>query len=136
MSNYLRLAISGISVDLTRFASYERQFADTGQTEYSINCTPLDSGPAYAPKRIWNVSVHVTIDQWTKVMRIFAECDGLRRDDGNYRISIIDKIEPTVSSDGGLSSGPFYARMFEPRSQYQRNGLYPYVISFVLRELD
>ncbi|WP_414755548.1 hypothetical protein [Anabaena sp. CCY 9910] len=135
-SRYLQLSISGTTVQLRKFAEYNRAIADTGQTEYSIAGTPLDSGPAYEPKRIWTVSAMATMAQWQDLMRIFAECDRLRRDNGNYRIALEDRIEQVVSNTGVASWGSFYVRMFEPRSQHQRNQLYPYIISFVLRELD
>lgn len=149
----LSLSISGISVILKRFVSYDRVLADTGQTEYSIVGTPLDSGPVYEPKHIWTISAMVTIEQWRALGAIFGECDRLRRTQGNYSITVHDSIQDFIEQGyrtRGLASGGaetyftggvsyparFYARMFEPKSQWQRNGLYPYVASFVLRELD
>jgi hypothetical protein len=149
----LTLSISGISVNLKRFVSYDRTLADTGVTEYSIVGTPLDSGPFYEPKHIWTISAMVTIEQWRALGAIFGECDRLRRQQGNYRITVDDSIQDFVeqgartraiasggsqtSFTGGVSyPARFYARMFEPRSQWQRNQLYPYVTGFVLRELD
>ncbi|MEH2393683.1 MAG: hypothetical protein V7K21_19150 [Nostoc sp.] len=133
--------------------SYDRVFADTGMTEYSIVGTPLDSGPVYEPKHIWTVSAMVTQTQWWALGAIFGECDRLRRTQGNYRITVDDSIQDFVeqgartralasggtqiSFTGGVSyPARFYARMFEPKSQWQRNELYPYVTNFVLRELD
>lgn len=149
----LTLSISGISVALKRFVSYDRILADTGQTEYSIVGTPLDSGPVYEPKHIWTIGAMVTIEQWWALGAIFGECDRQRRTQGNYRITVDDSIQDFVeqgartralaaggtqtSFTGGASyPARFYARMFEPKSQWQRNQLYPYVTSFVLKELD
>ncbi|HYX19156.1 MAG TPA: hypothetical protein VE944_33350 [Nostoc sp.] len=149
----LTLSISGISVTLKRFVSYDRILADTGQTEYSIVGTPLDSGPVYEGKHLWTISAMVMIDQWWGLGAIFGECDRLRRTQGNYRITVDDSIQDfieqgartralafggtTTSFTGGVSyPARFYARMFEPKSQWQKNQLYPYVASFVLRELD
>lgn len=148
----LTLSISSFSVTLKRFVSYDRIPADTGQTEYSIAGAPLDSGPQYEPKHIWTVSAMVTIDQWRGLEGIFGECDRLRRTQGNYRIIVEDSIQDFVEATqtraiaaggaqtfftGGVSyPAQFYARMFEPKSQWQRNQLYPYVANFVLRELD
>ncbi|MEH2201179.1 hypothetical protein [Nostoc sp.] len=149
----LALSISGISVTLKRFVSYDRLLADTGQTEYSIVGTPLDSGPFYEPKHIWTISAMVTIEQWRALGAIFGECDRLRRTQGNYSIIVDDSIQDFIEQGAGtraIAAGGtrtyftggvsyparFYARMFEPKSQWQRNQLYPYVASFVLRELD
>ncbi|WP_445634553.1 hypothetical protein NSTC745_06374 [Nostoc sp. DSM 114161] len=149
----LTLAISGISVTLKKFISYDRVLADTGQTEYGIVGTPLDSGPFYEPKHIWTISAIVTLQEWRALGAIFGECDRLRRTQGNYRITVDDSIQDFIEQAtrtralaaggtqttfmGGVSyPARFYARMFEPRSQWQRNQLYPYVASFVLRELD
>ncbi|MEH1821536.1 MAG: hypothetical protein V7L31_21055 [Nostoc sp.] len=149
----LTLSISGISVTLKRFFSYDRILADTGQTEYSIAGTPLDSGPVYEPKHIWTISAIVTYEQWYGIGAIFGECDRLRRQQGNYRITIDDSIQDFIEQGArtrALASGGtettftggvayparFYARMLEPKSQWQKNQLYPYVAGFVLRELD
>ncbi|QKQ75595.1 hypothetical protein [Nostoc sp. TCL240-02] len=149
----LTLSISGISVNLKRFVSYDRILADTGQTEYSIVGTPLDSGPFYEPKHIWTISAMVTIEQWRGLGAIFGECDAKRRNQGNYSITVDDSIQDFIEQGartralaaggsqttftGGVSyPARFFARMFEPKSQWQRNHLYPYVASFVLRELD
>lgn len=149
----LTLSISSISVTLKRFVSYDRTLADTGMTEYSIVGTPLDSGPVYDPKHIWTVSAMVTRPQWWALGAIFGECDRLRRTQGNYRIIVDDSIQDFIEQGyasralalggsiafftGGVSyPARFYARMFEPKSQWQRNHVYPYVANFVLRELD
>ncbi|MFB2769828.1 hypothetical protein ACE1AT_11145 [Pelatocladus sp. BLCC-F211] len=149
----LTLTIDTLSVSLTRFTNYERVLADTGQTEYSIVGTPLDSGPVYEPKHIWTVSAMVTYDQWHTLNGIFALCDSLRRNQGNYRITVDDSIQDFIETGtrtrsltsggsetiftGGVSyPARFYARMFEPKSQWQRNRYYPYIAGFVLRELD
>ncbi|MEH1777120.1 hypothetical protein [Nostoc sp.] len=149
----LTLSISGISVTLKRFVSYDRVLADTGQTEYSIVGTPLDSGPVYEPKHIWTISAMVTYEQWFAIGAIFGECDRLRRSQGNYRITVDDSIQDFIEQGtrtralalGGVQTNftggvaypaQFYTRMFEPKSQWQKNQLYPYVASFVLRELD
>lgn len=149
----LTLSISGISVTLKRFMSYDRILADTGQTEYSITGAPLDSGPVYEPKHIWTISAMVTLQEWHGINAIFGECDRLRRTQGNYRITVDDSIQDFIEQGtrtraitsggteivftGGVAyPARFYARMLEPKSQWQRNGLYPYTTSFVLRELD
>ncbi|MEH1976073.1 MAG: hypothetical protein V7L02_23240 [Nostoc sp.] len=149
----LTLSISSTSVTLKRFVSYDRILADTGQTEYSIVGTPLDSGPVYEPKHIWTISAMVTYEQWFAIGAIFGECDRLRRQQDNYRITVDDSIQDFVEQQyrsralvpegeqkyftGGVAyPARFYARMFEPKSQWQRNQLYPYVANFVLRELD
>lgn len=149
----LTLSISSISVTLKRFLSYDRVLADTGQTEYSIVGTPLDSGPVYEPKHIWTISAMVTLPQWYAIGAIFGECDRLRRVQGNYSITVDDTIQDFIEQGtmtralapggaqtaftGGVSyQARFYARMLEPKSQWQKNQLYPYVASFVLRELD
>ncbi|MEH2029809.1 MAG: hypothetical protein V7K67_09055 [Nostoc sp.] len=149
----LTLSISSISVTLKRFVSYDRILADTGQTEYSIAGTPLDSGPVYEPKHIWTISAMVTLPQWYAIGAIFGECDRLRRTQGNYSIIVDDSIQnfveqgamtralvpggAQISFTGGIAyPARFYARMFEPKSQWQKNQLYPYVANFVLRELD
>ncbi len=133
--------------------SYDRVLADTGVTEYSIVGTPLDSGPVYEAKHIWTVSAMVTTEQWRALGAIFGECDRLRRQQGNYRIIVDDSIQDFIEQGartrtlapggeqttftGGVSyPARFYARMLEPKSQWQKNQLYPYVASFVLRELD
>jgi hypothetical protein len=149
----LTLSVSNISVTLKRFVSYDRILADTGQTEYSIVGTPLDSGPVYEPKHIWTISAMVTIEQWRALGAIFGECDRLRRTQGNYRITVDDSIQEFIEqgtrtralASGGVQAyftggvaypARFYARMLEPKSQWQKNQLYPYVASFVLRELE
>ena len=149
----LTLSISGISVTLKRFVSYDRILADIGTTEYSIVGTPLDSGPVYEPKHIWTISAMATLEQWYAIGAIFGECDRLRQNQGNYRITVDDSIQDFIEQGyksralvpggeqkyftGGVAyPARFYARMFEPKSQWQRNGVYPYVVSFVLRELD
>ncbi|MBN3951941.1 MAG: hypothetical protein HWQ38_37945 [Nostoc sp. NMS7] len=149
----LTLSISGISVTLKRFVSYDRTLADTGQTEYSISGASLDSGPVYEPKHIWTVSASVTLSQWWAIGAIFGECDRLRRTQGNYNIIVDDSIQDFIEQGyrsrglaiggvqayfpGGVAySARFYARMLEPKSRDQANGVYPYVASFVLRELD
>lgn len=95
----------------------------------------------------------VTLPQWYAIGAIFGECDRLRRTQGNYSIIVDDSIQDFVeqgamtralvpggaqiSFTGGIAyPARFYARMFEPKSQWQKNQLYPYVASFVLRELD
>jgi len=149
----LTLSISSISVTIKRFISYDRTLATTGETDYSIVGTPLDSGPFYEPKHIWTISAMVTQDQWYAIGAIFGECDRLRRTQGNYRIAVDDSIQDFIEQGyrtralalgggqtnftGGVAyPARFYARMLEPKSQWQKNGLYPYVASFVLRELD
>ena len=149
----LTLSISGISVTCKRFVSYDRILADTGATEYSIVGTPLDSGSVYEPKHIWTIGAMVTLEQWYGIGAIFGECDRLRRQQGNYRITVDDSIQDFIEQGyksralvpggeqkyftGGVAyPARFYARMFEPKSQWQRNGVYPYVANFVLRELD
>ncbi|XHR83281.1 MAG: hypothetical protein ACFKPT_02605 [Gloeotrichia echinulata GP01] len=149
----LTLSIGFISVTLKRFVSYDRILADTGQTEYSITGAALDSGPVYEPKHIWTCSAMVTTEQWRALGAIFGECDRLRRTQGNYRIIVDDSIQDFIEqgygtraiAPGGTQTyftggvaypARFYARMFEPKSQWQKNGVYPYVASFVLRELD
>ena len=149
----LTLSIGSISVTLKRFVTYDRTLADTGMTEYSIAGTPLDSGPVYESKHIWTVSAMVTRTQWWALGAIFGECDRLRRTQGNYRITVDDSIQDFVEQGyrsralasggaqttfaGGVSyPARFYARMLEPKSQWQKNQLYPYVANFVLRELD
>ncbi|MBR8832980.1 MAG: hypothetical protein DSM106950_02770 [Stigonema ocellatum SAG 48.90 = DSM 106950] len=47
------LTIGSLSVSFNQFTNYERILAETGQTEYAIAGTPLDSGSAYEP---WKVS--------------------------------------------------------------------------------
>ncbi|MFN6572375.1 hypothetical protein [Dendronalium sp. ChiSLP03b] len=149
----LTLTIGDISTTLKRFTSYDRTLADTGVTDYSIVGTPLDSGPVHEPKHIWTISAMVTLEQWLALGAIFGECDRLRREQGNYRILVEDSIQDFIEQGtrtraiaaggsettftGGVAyPAKFYARMFEPRSQWQVNQLYPYVASFVLRELD
>jgi hypothetical protein len=131
----LTLSISAISVTLKRFVSYDRILADTGQTEYSITGAPLDSGPVYEPKHIWTISAMVTYEQWYAIGAIFGECDRLRRTQGNYRIIVDDSIQDFVEQ-GARTRVLAPGGMFEPKSQWQKNGLYPYVANFVLRELD
>lgn len=149
----LVLTTSGISVTLKKFTAYDRTLASTGDTEYSIVGTPLDSGPFYEPKHIWAISAIVTDTERRKLAAIFTKCDSLRRAQGNYRITVEDSIENFIedggrtralASGGGVTSfsggveypAAFYARMFEPKYQWQRNRVYPYIASFVLRELD
>ncbi|MBN3875237.1 hypothetical protein [Nostoc sp. JL23] len=149
----LTLSISSISVILKRFVSYDRIPATTGETDYSIVGASLDSGPVYEPKHIWTISAMVTTQQWYAIGAIFGECDRLRRTQGNYRITVDDSIQDFVEqgartraiASGGAQTNftggvaypaRFYARIFEPKSQWQKNQLYPYVASFVLRELD
>ena len=127
--------------------------ADTGQVEYSIVGTPLDSGPAHEPKYIWTVSTLVTWEEWHTLGAIFSKCDRLRRASGSYRILVEDSVQEVIEygpRTRGLASGgtettgvwgvaypaQFYARMLEPKSQYLTNGVYPYIASFTLRELD
>ncbi|MBD2437363.1 hypothetical protein [Nostoc sp. FACHB-110] len=149
----LTLSIDSLTVTLKKFTQYDRTIPDTGQTEYSIVGTPLDSGPVYEPKFIWSIGAMVSWEEWFAINAIFNRSDKLRRSQGNYRILIEDSIENFTESgtrtrglasggsetvfDGGVSyPACFYARMFEPKSQWQRNGQYPYIASFTLRELD
>jgi hypothetical protein len=136
----LTLTIDTITTTLTRFTGYERVLADTGQTEYSIIGTPLDTGPVYEPKHVWTISAMVTYEQWFALGAIFRKSDNLRRIQGNYRISLEDSVENFVESGvrtralarfgnevnfaGGVAyPAAFYTRMFEPKSQWQRNQL-------------
>ncbi|MBD2489009.1 hypothetical protein [Aulosira sp. FACHB-615] len=149
----LTLSIDSLTCTLKRFTQYDRTTADTGQTEYSIVGTPLDSGPVYEPKLIWSVGAMVSYEQWFSLNAIFHKSDKIRRDQGNYRILVEDSIENFTESGTrtrGLATGgsettfpggvnypaSFYCRMFEPKSQWQRNQQYPYIASFTLRELD
>lgn len=149
----LTLTIDGLTATLNRFISYERVLADTGQTEYSIVGTPLDTGSVYEPKHVWTVSAMVTYEQWFALAAIFRKSDNLRRQQGNYRILLEDSVENFVEvgertraiarfgnkvnfAGGTAYPAAFYTRMFEPKSQWQRNQLYPYIASFTLRELD
>ncbi|MBD2771178.1 hypothetical protein [Iningainema tapete] len=149
----LTLSIAELSVTLSRFTAYDRNTPETGQTEYSIVGTPLDSGPVYEPKHIWVASAMVTWEEWHALGAIFQKSDSLRRNISNYRILVEDSVQNfvehgartrAIATGGSEATFPggvaypaqFYARMFEPKSQWQRNGLYPYVASFTLRELD
>ncbi len=149
----LDLSISSFSVQLSKFTQYERLTPDTGQTEYSIAGTPLDSGPVYEPKHLWNVTAMVTWAQYSILHAIFQESDSRRRNQQDYRILVGDRIQNYVevgSRTRGIAPGgtevniggaiaypaQFHARMFEPRAEFQRNSYLPYQVSFVLRELD
>lgn len=147
----LTLTFGSAIVTLRRFITYDRTVADTGQTEYSIAGTPLDSGPVYEPKLIWTIGAMVTWEDWYTLGVVFRESDRTRRQQGNYRITIDDSVENfieatktralvpggvQVSFPGGVAyPARFYARMFEPQSQWQRNTQYPYIATFTLREL-
>lgn len=149
----LTLSFDTLTVTFKRFGSYDRPLAGTGETDYSIVGAPLDSGPVYEPKHIWTVSAHCTYEQWYALGAIFTKSDKVRRDQGNYRITVDDSIEyfreygtrtraiapggTQTNFTGGVAyPARFYARMFEPKNQWQQNQLYPYIASFVLRELD
>jgi hypothetical protein len=150
---FLNLSIGSLSVRLTTFTAYERPLADTGQTEYSIVGTPLDSGPAYEPKHIWTIAAMTTFDQWYALNAIFARSDQLRRQQQNYRVTVDDTIQSfieygsrtravvpgeseTIFTGGVAYPARFYARMLEPKSTKQGSGYYPYLTSFTLSELD
>ena len=149
----LTLSINTLSVTLDRFTAYDRILADPGQIEYAVVGTPLDSGPQYEPKMVWTVSAMVTWEEWHTLGAIFLSSDSLRRQNGNYRVLVQDSVQNFIESGirtraiaiGGTEEtfpggtaypAQFYCRMFEPKSQWQRNGLYPYIASFTLRELD
>jgi hypothetical protein len=59
MPNTLNLSIATYNLDISVFSAqggYDRRLIDTGETEYSIYGTPLDSGTFYDPKHIWTIS--------------------------------------------------------------------------------
>ncbi len=149
----LSLSLNGLTVTFTQFTNYDRTLAETGQTEYAIAGTPLDSGPAYEPKHIWSVGAVTTIEQWHSLYAIYLQSDSLRRTGQNYRILIDDNNQELIESgtktrslanggtvttfSGGVAyPAQFYARLFEPKSQKTYNGIYPYIVTFTLRELD
>jgi hypothetical protein len=151
----LNLSIGAFGVSLARFTEggYDRTLAQIGETEYSIIGTPLDSGPVHEPKHIWAISAVVTRSQWHGLWAIFRESDRRRREQANYRILCEDSIEDfidvggqtrdvapagSVTDFGGAIAYPakFYVRLFEPKSRWIRNELYPYTATFTLKELD
>lgn len=154
MPKTLTLSIDSYAVVIDTFAQngYERTRADTGETEYSIWGTPLDSGPFFEPKFIWIISCYLSKEEWIKLNAIFSLSDKRRRQMQNYRITINDYIEEiiedsprtrAVASGGSVNTAgnsvyypaKFYARMFEPKST-QQGGLKLYLTSFTLKELD
>jgi hypothetical protein len=154
MSNKkLILSIDGIAATLSQFTTYDRTPQNTGETEYAIIGTPTDSGLAYEPKHSWNVSALTTLTDWHAIQLIFAKSDRLRRQQGNYRITVDDLIQPfaeegartrAVATGGVVTNVPggvsypakFYVRMFDLKSQKSGSGKYPYTVSFTLKELD
>jgi hypothetical protein len=148
------LSIGDLSVPLTRFESFpERKLANTGETNYSIIGTPVDDGPYYEPKHIWSAIAEVTQEEYRLLWAIFKYSDGLRRNQGNYRITLDDTLEPFIEygartraivpgqpevNFSGWVEYParFYVRMFEPTARFQRNTVYPWRVSFTLKELD
>jgi hypothetical protein len=151
----IRISIDTLSVELSRFTpdGYQRTTPETGATEYSIYGTPLDTGPAYEPKIIWQIATFTTLEQWRTIQTIFSLHDNRRRQQGNYRIAVDDYIRDFVESGtrkralaaggivtsfaGGVSyPAVFYARMLEPSFEITKNGQYPYISRFTLKELD
>jgi hypothetical protein len=149
MRKTLTLSINELSVAIAHFTNYDRISPSTGEMDYAIDGTPTDSGLAYEPKLIWTISALVSESQKETLSQIFATSDRLRRQQLNYQIavddSIQDLIEEQASRDavdevkaingGVIYSAKFYARIFEPKFVKMGSGIYPFLVSFVLKEL-
>jgi hypothetical protein len=156
MPNTLNLSIATYNLDISVFSAqggYDRRLIDTGETEYSIYGTPLDSGTFYDPKHIWTISCFLTKEEYQALQAIFSYHDKHRRSQQDYRITLRDRIEQYTESASTPSRGvvpggvvttvgssisypaSFYVRMFSPAAVIQA-GLRSRLATFTLKELD
>ena len=152
----LTLSIGGTTAKITKFTDdgYERIFATTGNTEYSIAGTPIDTGTTHQPKMIWTISAFLNINNWQKIQEIYHAQDILRRQMSvNYRITLLDAIQEVVepaprtralipgtfeatSGNSVIYYSQFNVRMLEPKSKKTQSQSYPYIFTCTLKELD
>lgn len=153
MPKTLKLSIDNTSIAIANFSSdgYERLLAENGDTEYSIYGTPADTGNFHEPKHIWNVGCFMTSQEMARLQQIFVTSDELRRQLGNYRITLEDNIQEFIEKTrtraiatggqmldyGGVVSYPakFYVRMLNPKIKII-GGYKRYSVQFTLKELD
>jgi hypothetical protein len=157
MPGSLKLILDSFSVDLIRFAEngYERIFAQTGDTTYSLLGTAIDDGGHHEPKHLWTIGAVCTQEQWQIINAIFQRQERNRRNQQDYSILIHDTIQyynedipiasrqPVPLSQLQLIPGggvryfaQFKARMFEPTATIGSNQKFPYSVRFVLKETD
>jgi hypothetical protein len=152
MPKKLILSIEDISIAIAFFNNdgYER-LAEGGDTEYSIFGTPADTGNMYEPKHIWNVGCFMTSEELAQLQRVFSRSDELRRQLGNYRITLEDNVQEFIEASrtramatggqvldySGIVAYPakFYVRMLNPKTKII-GGYKKYSVQFTLKELD
>lgn len=157
----LNLSIDTFSVALGDRASsqfdengYERITESSGNVEYSLYGTALESGSLYEPKLVWTVALFADRDTWNKLQAIYQRAERKRRSQQSYQITVDDYVQSyvedatvrtraiapnvTVTNYGNLIEYParFGVRMFEPKAVATRSIRFPYRVQFVLRELD
>lgn len=154
MPKKLILSIDGTSIAIALFNSdgYERLLAENGDTEYSIFGTPADTGNMHEPKHIWNIGCFLTNEELAKLQKVFSRSDELRRQLGNYRITLEDNIQEFMEATrtralatggqildyGGVIAYPakFYVRMLNPKTKITGSSYKRYSLQFTLKELD
>lgn len=155
MARPLKLSIDSYAVAMTQFVSggYERLSPEVGSLEYSLAGVALVDGQLYEPKFTWTIKALLTEDQKQQLNAIFRRSERKRRTLQGFAIRVHDSIEPIEEdsagrsralADGATVSGTdpisyyaqFDARMFEPRFEQSGNSLYPWIASFVMRELS
>lgn len=154
----LILIDDGFSVAFRKFIAngYERLTQPSGDQEYSLNGTPIVDGILYEPKFVWTIGAYVTKSEWQQLWLLYRRCERKRStENAEFSITVADYVEPyiedrttrsrSLAPDGtvtSLSGGGiaypalFHARMYEPKQEFIRNGLTPYIARFVLKELD
>lgn len=149
------LTLSPFSVEFTRFQTITRNRIGQGDSRYSLYGTPLDNGPLYEPKFIWEVSTIVSDDDRNAFEVIAARSDQLRRQLLDYSITVDDLVHPiieyggtntraivpTYSTEAVLGGGVryyarFYAKIITFTARRSASGARPWFIDFTLSEMD
>ncbi len=155
MLRTLNLSIDTFQVILGEFGAtgYDLNFAPSGDVEYSLFGCVVD-GPAYEEKRIWTISAFCTLAEWLAIQRIYKRSEYKRRqaptdfsiycddyirpfvEDGNTRSRALAPGAMPITDAGGIRYAARYrVRLMEPKA-VEQGGRKPYLVSFVLKELD